>query len=253
MCSAFMKTEAIERYVRHHVKIEGGHLLDKALAKGKGCILVTAHWGGVELIPWVLTVARWPASIVLECKTARLAKALKRHESMTTTELIIGEHHGSILVRALQSLKANRVLMTQCDEVESWHKRRSSTIRLFGRSLYFDNTIEIIAKRTGAAVVGAFLDRGTDGHYVMRIEDVSVERTPASTARECLGLWEKYVTRSPEQWYQWKHWDEMKAPLSIVEPAGVPVAVPSPSLDPVHAAAFAPVEPLPETAAVAVA
>jgi len=253
MCSAFMKTEAIERYVRHHVKIEGGHLLDKALAKGKGCILVTAHWGGVELIPWVLTVARWPASIVLECKTARLAKALKRHESMTTTELIIGEHHGSILVRALQSLKANRVLMTQCDEVESWHKRRSSTIRLFGRSLYFDNTIEVIAKRTGAAVVGAFLDRGADGRYVMRIEDVSVERTPASTARECLGLWEKYVTRSPEQWYQWKHWDEMKAPLSTVEPARTPVAVPSPSLDPVPAAAFTPVEPLPETAAVAVA
>jgi len=72
-----------------------------------------------------------------------------------------------------------------------------STIRLFGRSLYFDNTIEIIAKRTGAAVVGAFLDRGADGRYVMRIEDVSVERTPASVARECLSLWEKYVTRSP--------------------------------------------------------
>jgi lauroyl/myristoyl acyltransferase len=253
MCSEFMKTEAIERYVRRNVRIEGGHLLDKALQKGKGCMLVTAHWGGVELIPWVLTVARWPSSIVLECKTARLAKALKRHESMTTTELIIGEHGGSILARALQSLKANRVLMTQCDEVETWHKRRSSTIRLFGRSLYFDNTIEIIAKRTGAAVVGAFLDRGEDGRYVMRIEDVSVERAPASVARECLSLWEKYVTRSPEQWYQWKRWQDMKAPLSTVDPVRLPAAVPTPSLDPVPAAAFLPVEPLPETAAVAVA
>ena len=255
MCSAFMKTEAIERYVRHNVRIEGGHLFDKALAKGKGCILVTAHWGGVELIPWVLTVARWPASIVLECKTARLVKALKLHESLVGTELIIGEHGGSILARALQSLKSNRVLMTQCDEVETWHKRRASTIRLFGKSLYFDNTIEIIAKRTGAAVVGAFLERESDGRYTLHVEDVSVERTVASTARECLGLWEKYVSRAPEQWYQWKHWDEMKAPLAPVDPVRMPEAVPTPSREhvPAAAAAFVPLDPFPMAAAVAVA
>jgi len=155
MCSAFMETEAIERYVRQRVTIEGGDLLDKALAKGKGCILVTAHWGGVEFIPWVLTVARYPASIILECKTARLAKAFQRHESLVGTELIIASSYaGSVLVRALQALKSNRVLMTQCDEVETWHKRRSSTIRLFGKSLYFDNTIEIIAKRTRFSPAG---------------------------------------------------------------------------------------------------
>lgn len=254
MCAAFMETEAIEAYVRRRVKIEGGHLLDKALAKGKGCILVTAHWGGVELIPWVLTVARWPASIILECKTARLAKAFRRHESLVGTELIIGEHGGSILARALQSLKANRVLMTQCDEVETWHKRRSSTIRLFGTSLYLDTTIEVIAKRTGAAVVGAFLERRRDGRYTLHVEDVSVERTPASTARECLGLWEKYVTRAPEQWYQWKRWDEMKAPIAVTEPVLAPAPVPAPSREYVPAAAaFAPLAPVPEAAAAAVA
>jgi len=256
MCSAFMETGTIERYVHRRVRIEGGHLLDRALEKGKGCILVTAHWGGVELIPWVLTVARWPASIILACKTARLAKAFRRHESAVgATELIIGEHGGSILARALQALKANRVLMTQCDEVETWHKRRSSTIRLFGRSLYLDNTIEVIAKRTGAAVVGAFLERKPDGRYVLHVEDVSVERVPASAARECLGLWEKYVTAAPEQWYQWKHWDEMKAPLTVVEPMRLPEAVPMPSREyvPAAAASLVPLSPLPEAAAAAVA
>jgi hypothetical protein len=33
---------------------------------------------------------------------------------------------------------------------------------------------------------------------------------PESTARNCLGLWQKYVTLYPEQWYQWKKWAEMK-------------------------------------------
>jgi KDO2-lipid IV(A) lauroyltransferase len=256
MCSAFMETETIERYVRQHVTIEGRELLDRALQKGKGCILVTAHWGGVEFIPWLLTVARYPASIILECKTARLAKAFQRHESLVGTELIIASSYGgSVLVRALQALKSNRVLMTQCDEVETWHKRRSSTIRLFGQSLYFDNTIEIIAKRTGAAVVGAFLERKPDGRYTLHVEDVSVERTVSNTARECLGLWEKYVTRSPEQWYQWKHWDEMKAPLSPMDPVRIPVAVPAPSAEhiPAAAAAFMPLAPIEEAAAFAVA
>jgi KDO2-lipid IV(A) lauroyltransferase len=256
MCSAFMETEAIERYIRQHVAIEGGELLDKALQKGKGCILVTAHWGGVEFIPWLLTVARYPASIILECKTARLAKAFQRHESLVGTELIIASSYaGSVLVRALQALKSNRVLMTQCDEVETWHKRRSSTIRLFGRSLYFDNTIEVIAKRTGAAVVGAFLERKPDGRYILHVEDVSVERNVANTARECLGLWEKYVTMAPEQWYQWKHWDEMKAPLAPVDPVRIPEAIPMPSREyiPAAAASFVPIEPMPEAAAAAVA
>jgi len=255
MCSAFMETEAIERYVRQRVTIEGRELLDKALQKGKGCILVTAHWGGVEFIPWVLTVARYPASIILECKTARLAKAFQQHESRVGTELIIASSYGgSVLVRALQSLKANRILMTQCDEVETWHKRRGSTIRLFGQSLYFDNTIEVIAKRTGAAVVGAFLERTPGGRYTLHIEDVSVERMVPSTARECLQLWQKYVTRQPEQWYQWKHWDEMKAPLAPVDPTPVHAAIPTPSAEPVPpAAVFAPLPTMEEAAAIAVA
>ena len=256
MCSAFMETEAIERYVRHHVAIEGADLLVKALEKGKGCILVTAHWGGVEFIPWVLTVGRYPASIILECKTARLAKAFQRHESLVGTELIIASSYGgSVLVRALQALKSNRVLMTQCDEVETWHKRRASTIRLFGRSLYFDNTIEVIAKRTGAAVVGAFLERRPNGRYTLHVEDVSVERSVASASRECLELWERYVMRAPEQWYQWKHWDEMKAPLAPVDPVRIPEPVLWPSAEhvPAAAASFVPLEPEPVAAAVAVA
>jgi len=39
---------------------------------------------------------------------------------------------------------------------------------------------------------------------------VSVQRASASTARDCLGLWEKYVQSNPEQWYQWKKWSAMK-------------------------------------------
>jgi lauroyl/myristoyl acyltransferase len=103
------------------------------------------------------------------------------------------------------------VLMTQCDEVDAWRKRKGHTIKLFGRELFFDNTIDVLSHRSGAPVVAAFLKRSGHNSYTLILEDVSVQRRPESTARDCLELWEKYVSTYPEQWYQWKKWTTMKA------------------------------------------
>jgi KDO2-lipid IV(A) lauroyltransferase len=148
--------------------------------------------------------------VILECATARLAKCLSQQITDTDTELISSEHGASVFLRAMQSLKANRVLMTQCDEVDAWRRRRSQTINLFGKELFFDSTIDVLSHRTGAPVVAAFLKRSDGNRYTLILEDVSVQRTPQSTARDCLGLWEKYVCQYPEQWYQWKKWSEKK-------------------------------------------
>jgi KDO2-lipid IV(A) lauroyltransferase len=211
MYSAYLDYDTVKKYVNKHFKVEGAELIQKALEQGKGCVLVTAHWGAVEFIPWVLALQGLPVSVILECATARLAKNLLEQTSHTTTELITSAHGSSIFLRAMQSLKANRVLMTQCDEVDAWRRRRSHTIRLFGRELFFDNTIDVLSHRSGAPVVAAFLRRSGHSRYTLILEDVSVQRKPESTARDCLELWEKYVSQYPEQWYQWKKWTAMKA------------------------------------------
>ena len=54
MFSAYLDYGTVRSYVDEHFTVEGAELLDKALEQGKGCILVTAHWGAVEFIPWVL-------------------------------------------------------------------------------------------------------------------------------------------------------------------------------------------------------
>jgi lauroyl/myristoyl acyltransferase len=211
MYGAYLDCDTVSRYVRSHFTVQGGELLREALAQGNGCILVTAHWGAVEFIPWVLFTEGLPTSVIIECATAKLARSLQAKTGRTNTELISSGHGMSIFIRALQSLKANRVLMTQCDEVDAWRRRRGHTIRLFGRDLFFDNTIDVLAHRSGAPVVAAFLKRSARGRYTLILEDVSVLRRAESTAKDCLSLWEKYVTRYPEQWYQWKKWREMTA------------------------------------------
>ncbi len=210
MFSAYLDFGTVRSYVNAHFKVEGEHLIHQALEQGKGCVLVTAHWGAVEFVPWVLAVKNIPTSVILECATAKLAKSLQEKITHTNTELLSSEFGGSIFLRAMQSLKANRVLMTQCDEVDAWRRRKSQTIHLFGKELFFDNTIDVLAHRSGAPVVAAFLKRSGRNRYTLILEDVSVQRRPQSTARDCLGLWQKYVSQYPEQWYQWKKWEAMK-------------------------------------------
>jgi Kdo2-lipid IVA lauroyltransferase/acyltransferase len=211
MFSAYIDYPTVRRYVDSHFEVQGLDLLQSALAQGHGCILVTAHWGAVEFIPWVLHAHKVPSSVILECATAKLARSLHQQAACHDMELISSVQGGSIFLRAMQSLKENRVLMTQCDEVDAWRRRRSHTIRLFDKELFFDNTIDVLSHRSGAPVVAAFLRRTGPGRYTLILEDVSVRRATQSTARDCLTLWEEYVKRYPEHWYQWKKWTEMKA------------------------------------------
>jgi KDO2-lipid IV(A) lauroyltransferase len=210
MFAAYLDYPTVRKYVDGHFTVEGVELIQKALDQGKGCILVTAHWGAVEFIPWVLHTQNLPTSVILECATAKLARSLQEKVANRNTELLSSSFGGSIFLRAMQSLKSNRVLMTQCDEVDAWRRRRSHTIRLFDRELFFDNTIDVLSHRSGAPVVAAFLKRTGNSRYTLILEDVSVQRTPESTARDCLELWQKHVRQNPEQWYQWKKWTAMK-------------------------------------------
>jgi lauroyl/myristoyl acyltransferase len=210
MFSAFLDYDTVKRYVDRRFDVKGGEVIARALEQGKGCILVTAHWGAVEFIPWVLHREGFPTSVILECATARLAKKLQEKVAHRDMDLLTSGHGQSIFLRAMQSLKDNRVLMTQCDEVDAWRRRKSHTISLFGQQLFFDSTIDVLSHRSGAPVVAAFLKRTGRNRYTLFCEDVSVQRETASTSRDCLALWEKYVLQNPEQWYQWKKWGAMK-------------------------------------------
>jgi KDO2-lipid IV(A) lauroyltransferase len=207
----------VRSFLDTHLNVNGAHLLIRALERGRGCILVTAHWGAVEFMPWVLHTQELPISVIMEYATLQQAKSLHKKIGYANIELITAQDGENVFRRSIQSLKANRILMTQCDEVDAWRRRRTQTISLFGKELYFDSTIDVLSHRSGAPVVAAFLKRTSGNRYTLILEDVSVHRTPKSNAHDCLSLLEKYVSQYPEQWYQWKKWGAMK----VVEPRRV--------------------------------
>jgi Kdo2-lipid IVA lauroyltransferase/acyltransferase len=209
--SAFRGYQEIRRFVRARFQVRGLELIDAALAQNRGVILVTAHWGAVEFIPWVLTLRGYPLSVVLECQSRILRQALEEKTRYCDAQLIDTSDGTPVLIRAKQSLAQNRILMTECDEVDHWRRRSGQTIELFGKRLYFDSTLDVLAGRTGAPVVGAFLKRTGRHSYTLYCENVSIQRRVKSTAWNVMQLWQHYVSRNPEQWYQWKKWQAMKA------------------------------------------
>lgn len=211
MFSAYKPYWEVVRYFSSAVTVEGQEHLDEALKNGTGVILVTAHWGGVEYIPWALAMRQYPLSVILEYQSEKLRQYLRnKNRHFKAVQLLNHSEVDSIWKHALQSLKENRIVMTQCDEVDVWRRREKRTMPLFNRTVYYDNTIEIMAKHTGATVISAYMERRSPRRYHLRLEKT------AETAPREIGLWVYrrfgyFISTYPEQWYQWKKWGKVLA------------------------------------------
>ena len=85
------------------------------------------------------------------------------------------------------------LLMTECDEVDKWRKKGNRTVELFGQKLYFDNTINLMAQRSEAPVVGVFMKRTGRGKFTLYCELISSGKRGENPALISYGLLEKYI------------------------------------------------------------
>jgi Kdo2-lipid IVA lauroyltransferase/acyltransferase len=207
-------TGFVGSFVSERVACRGLEALDAALARGRGVLAVTAHLGAVELIPPALARRGYPLAVVLETRTPRLRAALERAAAGSDVRLIIASRGDKVLSRILGALAEGRAVVTQVDEVDAWRKRRSRTIRLFGNSLFYDHSLDFIAKRSGSPSVGIFCRRSAGLRYDLDCETIALDPSSADVAELALKLWERRLLEAPEQWYEWTKWRLMKADIA---------------------------------------
>ncbi len=201
----------IRRFLAKNAVFEREDLLIEAYRRGKGVIMVTAHWGAVELVPAMLQLRGYPLSIILETATPELRKKLENLAEGLDVELIIESAGAKVLQATLSALARGRILITQCDEVDAWRRRKSKTIRLFQRELYFDHTLDFLAQKSKASVLGIYCSRFRSRRYKVVCEDIASAGGDEGVAARALSMWERYLLQAPEQWYQWKKWQAMVA------------------------------------------
>ncbi|HEC99348.1 MAG TPA: hypothetical protein ENN18_03065 [Proteobacteria bacterium] len=206
LLNAYANYKWLRSFVFQNIRLRNQELLDAALKKGRGVILVTGHFGAVELMPLTLALRNYPLTMIVRFKTRRLKKALLERAKPCGVRLLDASTE-NITFAALRTLKENRILITECDEFDKWRTYKDKTTVFFGVNSPVDRTLDALQKKYQSPVIFALLKRGWNGTYVLEFHDINKDKETKrgfSITERALSILENYIYTYPEQWYQWK-------------------------------------------------
>jgi lauroyl/myristoyl acyltransferase len=204
---AFAHFGKVCRFLLRQVDLEGQHLIDESLSRGRGLILVTGHFGAVEFLPLFLALKGYPVTMVVRFKTPRLKRALVERGSSKGITLLDANAGEQVIFRALRALKSNEILITECDEFEAWRPYRNRQTRFLGYSCPLDRTLDLLHGRYHSPVIMGVVRRSNRNRYKLRMHSLAKGTKKAGAAtisNQALGVLQDYIHMAPDQWYQWK-------------------------------------------------
>jgi len=192
-----MKPQQIKRQVTPH----GVHHLVDALARGKGVMLVTAHFGSFDMAVQLLAVHSVRTTIPVEAlEPERLLDhvvSLRKNKGLN----IIPAKSGA-LQALIKALRNGEIVLIACDRDITGEAPKAL---FFGEETRLPDMAVRIALRTGAAIIPVFNIRRDDGEYDVYVEP-PIEVVSNGTANvtghmnEVIRVMEKYIKSCPEQW-----------------------------------------------------
>jgi Kdo2-lipid IVA lauroyltransferase/acyltransferase len=203
---AFVETAlawwASDERIRNLARVEGLEHLDAALARGRGAILLSAHFTTLEIGARVITATR-PVNIMYRPSNDAVLAEFLGHIRARRSRRAIPRDDVRTLIGAL---KANEAVWYAPDQ--SYRKKGAEMARFFGIPAATNTATSRLARLTGAAVLPYFPERLADARgYRIRIlpalEDFPGD-SPVADAERFNSLIEAQVRRVPEQ-YLWIH------------------------------------------------
>ena len=183
-------------------RLEGMEHLRQALARGRGAILLSAHFTPLEIGGRILAAAT-PVNIIYRpTKNEALARVLARRRSCNGGHAIPRDD-----IRAMiAALKNNECVWYAPDQ--SYRKKGAQMVPLFGIPAATNTATSRIARMTGTAVLPFFVERlpGTAGYRAViqpPLEDFPGD-CPSADAERFHRLIEAQVRAVPDQ-YLWIH------------------------------------------------
>jgi KDO2-lipid IV(A) lauroyltransferase len=187
------------------VDIEGAENLNAARSKGKGVLFITGHCGNWELLA-IASVKLSPLSIVARpidnpYLNIVVEKVRKRYENSVI-------YKKGALKAILQALKKNGVVGILMDQAVT--RDEGYVIDFLGRGAWTTKMPALIARKTGAAVLPAFINRTDRGHRIRIYPQIELSGANDSekAAREDTVKFsssiEDYIKENPAEWL-WIH------------------------------------------------
>ena len=195
------------------VTIEGREHLDQALARGKGVIALSAHFGNFTMLGTVMIKEHYPFHMVIRHpKSKPVAKAFQMFRDLSGQKTIATQPWRECLRKILSCLRNNEIICLITDE----NKRRGGVkVGFFGQDSPTAMGPAIFSLRTGAAIVPMFIIRQKDDTHKIIVEPPLEFNLTGNQAEDILHITsifteriEWYVRTYPTQWFwlnrRWK-------------------------------------------------
>ena len=182
--------------------LDGQQHLDAALAKGKGVILLSAHFTTLEIGARSLT-ARGPTNVMYRpTSNLVLERFLSRNRSKHAKRAIPRDDIRTLIT----ALKGNEAVWYAPDQ--AYRKKGAEMVPLFGIPAATNTATSRLARMTGAAVLPYFVERlsGSRGYRmtIMPALENFPSDSPAQDAQRFNELIEAHARKVPDQ-YLWIH------------------------------------------------
>lgn len=190
--------------IRMLVKIEGLECMFRALEAGRGCILITAHYGNWEMLGARLVLEGLKMNVLArtadDSLTDRFINGIRSRVGLNVLS------RGGSLIPVLRALRRNEVVGILLDQ----NFVNGIFVDFFGKPAATATGPAELAIRTGAPVVSGFIERQADNTHLARIELIELpsfdnyEENVMAATQIFTKIIEDAVRRRPDQW-MWFH------------------------------------------------
>lgn len=195
--------------LKKRVEISGRENLDAALSKGKGVILVSAHFGNFPFMLAKLSLEGYKTcGIMRYMRDERMEKFFKIKREKFGIKTIYSQPRRECVENSIHSLRENELLFIPLDQNFG---TGGVFVDFFGRKAATATGPIILARRTGAAIIPGFIVRQRDNTHNLIIEPpFELEeggRPDENIIMNIQGLTniiEAYIRRYPAEW-GWIH------------------------------------------------
>ncbi len=199
-----LNLENLHRYVY----FENEEVFEEALARGKGCFILTGHFGNWELMSAAISL-RFKTDGIAVARPVDFAPAealLLRLRTRFGTEIVPKK---KAMKKLLMGARKNKTMGILLDQNVDWYE--GVFVPFMGKRACTNKGLALIAMKTRAPVIPVFSVRQPDGRYRVVFEkEVDLVRTKSKLSdieenTACFNrIINKYIYWHPEQWF-WFH------------------------------------------------
>ena len=197
--SAEQLRERVDFHAREHI--------DKALADGRGCLVLIPHLSSLELAMRAAPAHGVPITVMTKPASNPLIDAHLNAQRERAGARVLP--HRGVAKEALRVLREGRLLVISNDQYE--RRSKSVNVPFFGVRVPTGRGLATLSLRTGAPVVPLYITRQDSRHSRM-VSLPPIEPVSSGSARPDVGVLterynaviEKIIRTHPEQ-YLWSH------------------------------------------------